>query len=92
MALQILNSSDRPNPEQLVQQISAAIKGRITDARVEVTSGGPGHYVIRVESHEFGGKPRVKQQQLVYGAIAHLMTGQDAPIHAVDRLECIVPE
>jgi hypothetical protein len=33
----------------------------------------------------------VRQQQLVYGAIAHLMKGDAAPVHAIDRLQTELP-
>jgi len=33
----------------------------------------------------------LQQQQLVYGAISHLMTGDAAPVHAIDRLLTLVP-
>ncbi|MFZ6184907.1 hypothetical protein [Nannocystis pusilla] len=35
--------------------------------------------------------PCAAQQRLVYGAIAHLMAGDMAPVHAVDSLRTIVP-
>jgi acid stress-induced BolA-like protein IbaG/YrbA len=92
MALQILNAGDRPNAEELLQQIRSSIKEAIPGAQVEVSSGGSGHYELRVVSEAFADKRRVAQQQLVYGAIAHLMAGNDAPIHAIDRMECVVPE
>ena len=39
----------------------------------------------------FEGKSRVQQHQLVYGAITDLMSGTQAPVHAIDRLECATP-
>lgn len=33
----------------------------------------------------------VEQQQMVYAAIAHLMKGADAPVHAIDRMQTILP-
>jgi hypothetical protein len=33
----------------------------------------------------------VRQQQKVYAAIAHLMAGDAAPVHAVDQLITRVP-
>jgi acid stress-induced BolA-like protein IbaG/YrbA len=44
-----------------------------------------------VVSSAFVGQSRVRQQQLVYGAIAHLMQGDAAPVHAVDRLLTELP-
>jgi stress-induced morphogen len=39
-----------------------------------------------VVSAAFAGLPRVRQQQKVYAAIAHLMAGDAAPVHAIDQL------
>jgi len=33
----------------------------------------------------------LESQRMVYGAIAHLMKGDLAPVHAVDRLQTRVP-
>ena len=41
---------------------------------------------LSVTSPEFTGKSMLASQRLVYGAIAHLMSGDRAPIHAVDTL------
>lgn len=71
------------------EAIRGSILEAIPDADVRVSTGGPGHFEIRVVSPVFADKSRVKQQQLVYSAIAHLMAGADAPVHAVDRLECV---
>ena len=87
MALQILNAPGR-EPEEVKAKLEAAILEAIPDAAVEVRAGTPGHYEIDVTSAAFEGLNRVKQQQLVYGAIAPLMAGNDAPVHAVDKLTC----
>jgi len=60
-------------------------------AEVEITAGGAGHFEIRVRAEEFAGKSRVAQQRLVYAAITHLMTGETAPVHAIDKMEILVP-
>ena len=46
---------------------------------------------LEAESKAFAGVSRVQQQQLVYGAIKDLMAGNDAPVHAVDRLVTKTP-
>ena len=68
------------------ESIVAAIEG----ADVEVNGGG-GHYSIVVTSTIFEGKNRVAAQRLVYSAIAHLMAGDMAPVHAVDSLRTLTP-
>ena len=89
MALQIVNAG--PKPEEIAAKLREAIEATIDDARVEVRPAGPGHYEIDVVSTAFEGKGRVQQHQLVYGAITPLMSGPNAPVHAVDRLECKTP-
>ncbi len=89
MALQILNAG--PDPETIVAQIRSAIEGALPGAEIEVRAASPGHFEIRVTSAAFADKPRVRQHQLVYGAITDLMSGDDAPVHAVDRLEFQAP-
>jgi acid stress-induced BolA-like protein IbaG/YrbA len=65
--------------------IKAAILEKIPGARVHVEGGG-GHFTIDVTSEVFEGKSSLESQRLVYGAIAHLMRGDRAPVHAVDTL------
>ncbi|MDG2049192.1 MAG: BolA/IbaG family iron-sulfur metabolism protein [Myxococcota bacterium] len=72
--------------------LDEAVRQALPKAEVEVSAAGPGHFELRVTSAAFAGKTRVGQQQLVYGAIAHLMAGPNAPVHAIDRLECLIPE
>jgi len=88
MPIEILGQADQGDVEDALR--TAILEG-VPDAEVEVMPGGPGHFGLRVKSPAFAGLARVKQQQLVYGAIAHLMSGSSAPVHAIDRLECVVP-
>ena len=69
----------------ITDAIREAIVIAIADADVLV-SGSGGHFTIEVTSAAFAGKNRVESQRLVYGAIAHLMKGDMAPVHAVDSL------
>lgn len=89
MALQILNAG--PGPEPIIQQLREAIENALPGATVEVANGSPGHFALRVTSEAFTGLPKLKQHQLVYGAITELMSGDQAPVHAIDRLECFLP-
>lgn len=66
--------------------IREAIVAKIPDAEVKVEGGG-GHFTIDVTSEAFAGKNMLESQRLVYGAIAHLMKGDRAPVHAVDTLK-----
>jgi acid stress-induced BolA-like protein IbaG/YrbA len=89
MALQIINAG--PPPEEIVDRIRAAIGEAMPAALIVVQPGGPGHFEITVTDVVFEGLSRVQQQQRVYGAITELMAGPNPPVHAVDRLECLVP-
>ncbi len=74
----------------ITDAIKDAILQKIPDAAV-VVGGGGGHFTIEVTSPVFTGKNKVESQRLVYGAIAHLMKGDLAPVHAVDSLVTRVP-
>ena len=87
MTLQILNAPS----EQTEKVIKKAIEQAIPGSTVEVTTGGAGHFELRVEAEAFAGQSRVAQQRLVYAAIAHLMSGETAPVHAIDKMEVRIP-
>ncbi|MBE7453619.1 MAG: BolA family transcriptional regulator [Kofleriaceae bacterium] len=70
--------------------IRQAVRERLPDAEVEVTGGG-GHYTIGVVSTAFDGKSLLERQRLVLGAIKHLLSGDRAPVHAVDSLTTRTP-
>ena len=74
----------------ITDAIRTAVEGKLPGASVEVTGGG-GHYSIVVVSPEFAGKSMLESQRLVYSAIAHLMAGDAAPVHAVDSLKTRTP-
>ncbi len=86
MSIQI----NRP-PSETVDRIRTAIEAAIEGAVVEARGMG-GHFEIRVVSTIFEGKNRLARQRLVLSAIADLMKGENAPVHAVDRIETVVPE
>ena len=79
-----------PPPREVIDQIREAILAALEGADVTVTGAG-GHFEIRVVSGAFEGKNTLAKQRLIYSAIAHLMKGDAAPVHAVDRLETLVP-
>ncbi len=89
MPLQILSSPS--DPEKLVGDLRSAIEEALPGAAVQVLALSPGHFEIDVVSETFAGKSRVAQQQAVYAAIAPLMKGDAAPVHAIDRLTTRVP-
>lgn len=88
--VQIRNLSNTPK-QDFAATIEAAILKALPGAQIAVSAGSPGHYEIQVVSELFAGKSRIQQQQLVYASIAHLMAGNHAPLHAVDRLQTKTP-
>jgi len=80
--------SDHPTDFQgsIPDAIKAAIVEKIPGAVVNAAGSG-GHFTIEVTSEVFEGKNMLESQRLVYGAIAHLMKGDRAPVHAVDSLK-----
>jgi stress-induced morphogen len=87
MSLKILGDDSATIIDQMRSAIGTAIECR----ELTIDSGSPGHFAIRVVSDAFVELGRVKQHQLVYGAIAHLMKGDEAPVHAIDHLDCVKP-
>jgi len=85
VALRIL-SSPPPEPEEVAARMKRAIEEALPGARVEVAARGAGHFEVEVVAEAFEGLTRLRQQQRVYAAIAPLMSGDEAPVHAVDRL------
>ena len=86
MPLQILNAGVDAS-DLLRKALEAAFPG----AEIAVSSASPGHFELRVVSRAFEGKSRLQQQQLVYRAITQLMSGEAAPVHAIDRMQTLVP-
>ena len=70
--------------------VKHAIEEKLEGSIAEVTGGG-GHFNIVVTSPVFAGKSMLESQRLVYSAIAHLMAGDLAPVHAVDSLKTRTP-
>jgi stress-induced morphogen len=71
-------------------QVKAAITRALPDAAVEVEdlTGGGDHLQVRVVSTAFAGLNRIKQHQLVYGALQQELASE--AIHAL-ALHTTVP-
>jgi len=87
MTLQILSTPS----DQTEKLLKEAIEQAITGAEVEVAARGAGHFELRVKAAAFADQSRVAQQRTVYAAISHLMKGETAPVHAIDKMEILVP-
>ena len=81
----------QPTPRETAARIREAVSEALPDAVIDVTGEG-NHFSLRVESAAFDGKRTLARQRLVLRAIAHLMKGDGAPVHAIDRLETVAPE
>lgn len=74
----------------VIDNAKSAIEAALPGAQVSVGGGG-GHFEIEVVSELFAGKRILERQRMVYAAIAPLMAGHDAPMHAVDTMVCRTP-
>jgi acid stress-induced BolA-like protein IbaG/YrbA len=77
-------------PHTLTDAIGDAIREAIPGAEVEVAGAG-GHFAIRVTSEAFRGLGLLAKQRLVMAALTPFMRGDAAPVHAIDRLETLLP-
>lgn len=77
--------SHHPTESSVLDALRTSVLDKLPDAEVEATGGG-GHYSLRVVSSAFTGKSMVESHRMVLSAIAHLMKGDDAPVHAIDSL------
>ena len=66
-------------------EIERLIRDAFPEAEIEVvdTVGDKNHYAARVVAPEFRGKTRVQQQRMVNQALAPLIQGSNAPLHAI---------
>ena len=74
-------------------EIEALILEAFPDAKVEIRdlAGDGNHYAATVVAEEFRGKNRVQQQRMVNAALAPILAGQNAPLHAL-ALQTSAPE
>ncbi|MFT7623204.1 MAG: acid stress-induced BolA-like protein IbaG/YrbA [Myxococcota bacterium] len=75
---------------QLCEEMVRLIEAAIPESSAQVQGNG-GHFEISVSAAAFDGKSMLAQQRLVYGAITHLMAGDNAPVHAIDRMNIAIP-
>ena len=69
--------------------LKAAVEAGLPNAVVEVSSASPGHYSLIVKSEAFRGRSMLESHRMVYATIAGLMSGDAAPVHAIDTLKTI---
>ena len=76
--------------DSVCEALRAAIAKQIEGASVEA-SGSGGHYSLVVTAPAFTGKGMLECHRLVMAAIALLMTGDRATVHAIDSLKTRAP-
>ncbi len=76
--------------QDICQLIEQAVSQAIPGAQVR-TRGEGGHFEIQVISQAFEGQGLLQRHRMVLQAIAHLMQGADAPVHAIDRIDARTP-
>ena len=77
--------------QEVADAIKQSVEQAIPGAQVEVSIGGGAHYSVKAVSAAFEGKGLLEKQRMVYSAIAHLLDGNPAPVHAIDKVETLVP-
>ena len=86
MALKIRSSPS--DPTSVADRLRSAIEAELAGARAQVRAASPGHFEIEVAWDAFAGKSKLAQHQMVYRAITPLLSGDEPPVHAIDRLDC----
>ena len=66
-------------------EIERLIRASFPDAKIEIRdlAGDNNHYAATVVDEAFRGKNRVQQQRMVNAALAKILDGPDAPLHAL---------
>ena len=77
--------------EEMIREIEKRLKESLNVVSLKV-SGSDSHYTIRVVSPDFEGKTSVSRQRMVFSALGDLIMGANAPIHAIDYMETLLPE
>jgi stress-induced morphogen len=73
------------------QTIQDIIIEKFIDAQFTVNNTGQGHFSLVVTTPEFIEKNMLARHKLVMSAIAPLMSGPKAPVHAIDNLITMLP-
>ncbi|MEL6337730.1 MAG: BolA family transcriptional regulator [Pseudomonadota bacterium] len=76
-------------PGEIERLIKAAFPTAVVE--IEDLAGDGNHYAAKVVAEEFRGKNRVQQQRMVNKALADILDGADAPLHAL-ALQTSAPE
>lgn len=72
--------------DDILNEIKRAVESSIEGSQASASSPSGGHFEVRVKAAAFTGKTPLQQQRMVLTAISHLMKGDNAPVHAVDKI------
>ena len=73
------------------REIERRIAEQIPDADVSARMNGDRHYTVAVKSASFAGESMLASHRRVLRAIAPLMDGDDAQVHAIDAQRTSAP-
>ena len=85
-----MDNSMNGEPLSTSAALEQAILKAVPGSTVEVSSSGGGHYSLHVRSAAFRDRSTLERHRMVYSAIAPLMAGDSAPVHAIDTLKTAV--
>jgi len=85
-----MDNSTNGGPLSTAAALEQAILKAVPGAKVEVISSGGGHFSLQVRSAAFREHSTLERHRMVYSAIAPLMAGDAAPVHAIDTLKTAV--
>jgi stress-induced morphogen len=85
-----MENSTNGEPRSIADALEQAILKAVPDAKVEVVASGGGHFSLHVRSPAFRDRSTLERHRMVYTAIAPLMAGETAPVHAIDTLKTAV--
>jgi stress-induced morphogen len=85
-----MDPKPQATPTSIADALEQAILKAVPDAKVEVITSGGGHYSLQVRSPSFQDRSTLERHRMVYAAIAPLMAGDAAPVHAIDTLKTVV--
>ncbi len=73
------------------EALHRAIESALPGATIVVEDAGGAHFRLAVTSAAFEGKSTLQRHRMVLSAIAPLMSGDGAPVHAIDTLDTKTP-
>ena len=73
------------------QQVEKSLRDALEPTECSVVQVSPGHFEIAVRSTIFDGKSTLQKHRLVLSQVAPFMKGDNAPVHAIDKIDARTP-